>query len=150
MQLLARGEDLQKSSRKGFTKPKTLLPKTNKLKVLIIIHLPVQSHVCAQVRMVAIRLTRVQTYKRYGPMKEVEVLPNSSYSEVCFAGTAALETHNDITSSDGQFALFHPDGTIIPDEPGWTIRGYMSDLNKGFSQMKLGVGIVYEVMPFLL
>ncbi len=46
--------------------------------------------------------------------------------------------HNDITSSDGQFALFHPDGTIIPG------CGY------GFSQMKLGVGIVYEVMPFLL
>ena len=84
-------------------------------------------------------------------MKEVEVLPTSTYSEVCVDGANAIgvEIEEDLASLspvDGQLALFHLDGTIIPDDIGWTISSYMSELGRGPSQMKLGVGIMYKVM----
>ena len=94
--------------------------------------------------MVAIRLTRVHTYKRSGPMKEVDVPPNATYLKVAVIGAKALGIHEDMTF-DGRWALFHIDGTVISEEAGWTVGAYMSSLNRGPSRMRLGVGILYEV-----
>ncbi len=81
-------------------------------------------------------------------MKVVEVLSTSTYSELCVDGanTIGIDIQEDLASLspvDGQLALFHLDGTIIPDDSGWAISAYMSALGRGPSQMKLGVGIMY-------
>ncbi len=37
------------------------------------------------------------------------------------------------------------DGTIMPEEDGWTLRGCIAHMKKSPSQLKVGVGITYEV-----
>ncbi len=95
------------------------------------------------------RLTRVKTYRKDGPPIEVKISSSSSYLEVAEIGSVKLGI--DIDIDDGRWSLFHPDGTIIPDELEWTLGGYMSQSKKAPSQLKLGVGIVYDVcMPLII
>lgn len=90
------------------------------------------------------RVTRVNTFRKDGAPIEIKMVNSSSYLEVARVGSRTLGIADNM-DEDGRWSLFHPVGTIIPDELEWTLGGYLSQCKKTPSQLKLGIGIIYDV-----
>ena len=103
----------------------------------------------------AMRRTRVGTYKKCSPPKEVPSVPRDfTYLQVAELGARKLGIEDDFKEGHGsRWCLFHPDGTIIPNdaiksrlgEKPWTLGEYFHVMKTTQSQMKFGVGLILEV-----